>query len=216
MGSLQDALLKTGLSSKEQARRHKAPAGGNSRGGQKRPSTAAGGDGAPVKGRAGKGGQKKPHQPPRKQPEHAKKPPPTDLERAYAARQKAEKDEKERVKQARVADQEERRQRNLKLDGIVAGRGLNDEAAEIPRYFEHLGRIRRVLCRPEQRDAINAGTLGIVNLRGRYLIVEPEVLEQYRAVAPDLVPDLSGTEPSSGDGADDGAEYPPIPDDLTW
>ncbi|MFN2333909.1 MAG: DUF2058 family protein [Wenzhouxiangellaceae bacterium] len=141
----------------------------------------------------------------------------TDLERAYAARRKAEQAEKERVKQARVADQAARRERNLKLDQIMAGNVLNVEVAEIPRYFEHLGRIRRVLCTSGQREAINSGKLGIVNLRGRYLIVEPSVLEQYRKIAADLVPDLSPAEPEGGAGDQSGSDdYPPVPDDLTW
>lgn len=136
----------------------------------------------------------------------------SDLERAWAARKRAEAAEKERVKQARVADQEARRKRNLELDAIVEGKALNTEEAELPRYFEHLGRIRRVLCTPEQRQRLNAGELGVVNLRGRYLIVNPEVLEAYRALAADLVPDLSGKEPE----AEAEGDYPPVPDDITW
>ena len=136
----------------------------------------------------------------------------SDLERAYAARIRAEKAEKEREKQARVADQEARRKRNLELDRLVEGKALNVADAELPRYFEHIGRIRRVLCTPEQREKINGGELGVVSLRGGYLIVEPEVLEAYKAIAPDLVPDLAGKEPDAPEDDD----YPPVPDDVTW
>ena len=211
MGSLQDALLKSGLaeerpksapkptsssSPKRDARRH-ADGSGKSR----RPQTA----------RTGKGGKPAGGPGPRKAaPDGARAK--SDLERAWAARKRAEAAEKERAKQARVADQEARRKRNLELDSIVEGRALNDESGELPRYFEHLGRIRRVLCTDEQRRRINAAELGIVNLRGRYLIVELEVLERYRALAPDLVPDLSGKEP---EGEPEG-DYPPVPDDITW
>jgi uncharacterized protein YaiL (DUF2058 family) len=69
-----------------------------------------------------------------------------------------------------------------------------------------------VLCTPEQRTAINRGELGIVGLRGRYLIVERDVAERYRAVADDLVPDLTGREPE----AEDAGDWPEVPDDLTW
>ncbi|MFU8877638.1 MAG: DUF2058 family protein, partial [Wenzhouxiangellaceae bacterium] len=102
--------------------------------------------------------------------------------------------------------------RNLELDAIIEGRMLNRDDAEIPRYFQHLDKIRRVLCTPEQRERINAGQLGVVNLRGRYYIVEPDVLAQWRERAEDLVPDLSGSEPE-GEHAED---YPPVPDDLNW
>jgi uncharacterized protein YaiL (DUF2058 family) len=193
MGTLQDALLKSGLASEEQKSR------------RKRKDDRAGGSGKNPRARSDRRRKKEAGRRGGKS-DGAK----SDLERAWAARARAEKAEKEQAKQARVADQEARRRRNLELDRIVTGRVLNDDAAEVPRYFEHLGRIRRVLCTPAQRDAINRGELGIVGLRGRYLIVEPDVVAQYRRVADDLVPDLSGREPE-----DDG-EYPPVPDDLAW
>jgi len=191
MGSLQDALLESGLASDDQK-----PKSGRSR---KRDSGKSGrGGGSRRRARDHRGGGNGPGS--------------SDLERAWAARRRAEKAEKERIRQARLADQEARRKRNLELDRIVEGQARNVADAELPRYFEHLGRIRRVLCTSEQRDSINSGELGIVNLRGRYHIVEPEVLERYRAVAPDLVPDLSGAEPDD----ETGGEYPPVPDDITW
>lgn len=193
MGSLQDALLKTGLAEERQKRAKKGADPG-----------AGGG------GKAPRNHQRKKKTGKRPVDARAQA---SDLERAWRARRKAEKDEAERVKQARVADQEARRKRNLELDAIVEGRALNVEDADLPRYFEHLGRIRRVLCTPRQREAINSGELGIVNLRGRYLIVEPEVLTRYRALAEDLVPDLRGAEP---EGSEDDSDYPPVPDDLTW
>jgi len=193
MGSLQDALLKTGLAEERQKAGRKS-------------------------GDAASRGRKQAPRNQHRKKKTGKRPgagrsEASDLERAWRARRKAEKEEAERVKQARVADQEARRKRNLELDAIVEGKALNLDEAELPRYFEHLGRIRRVMCTRAQRDAINSGGLGIVNLRGRYLIVEPEVLARYKALAEDLVPDLSGAEPDRGDEQDD---YPPVPDDLTW
>src|SRR6056297_682775 len=193
MGSLQDALLKTGLAEERQKTDRK------------------GAGSAPRRGKQGPRDQQRKKKT-GKQP-GGNRPQPSDLERAWRARRKAEKDEAERVKQARVADQEARRKRNLELDAIVEGKALNVDDAELPRYFEHLGRIRRVLCTPKQRDRINSGELGIVNLRGRYLIVEPDVLARYKSLADDLVPDLSGNEP---DGQEEAGDYPPVPDDLTW
>lgn len=196
MGSLQDALLKSGLvdaDKQKQTRKKHATARGKPR--------AAGDLGERAR-------------PVRKKKQSRKKNSHGDssLAKAYAARRKAEQAEKERAKQARVADQEARRKRNLELDNIADGKALNADEADQPRYFEHIGRIRRVLCTPEQRDRINSGELGIVSLRGRYLIVDPETLEKYRAVAPDLVPDLSGKEPEQMEEGD----YPPVPDDITW
>ena len=205
MGSLQDALLKSGLADERQkpAGRRKHKDGKQGKGSNTKSGKPAARGAPPQRGPKGKGGE-----------QAARKPPPSDLERAWIARRKAEKAEKERARQARVGDQEARRKRNLELDAIVAGRVLNEDDAELPRYFEHLGRIRRVLCTPAQREAINAGDLGIVNLRGRYLIVDADVLARYRALAPDLVPDLGGAEPDAAEG--EGDDYPPVPDDLTW
>jgi len=198
MGSLQDALRQTGLARESEKKSAKSSGGRRGRSGNAGGKRTA--DGAAPGKRPAAGGP------------DAKRRAKSDLERAWEARRRAEKAEKERARQARVADQEARRRRNLELDRIIDGRAENVESADLPRYFEHLGRIRRVLCTPEQRAAINAGQLGVVSLRGRYLIVAPEVVEQWRATAPDLVPDLGGAEPDGEDGGD----WPPVPDDLTW
>jgi uncharacterized protein YaiL (DUF2058 family) len=197
MGTLQDALLKAGLADEEQVnkqRRRGKPGAGSGK--PRKPSRAASGGG---KKKASRGGSKK-------------KRSDSDLARAYAARRKAEQREKEEEKRRRVAEQEARRKRNLELDEIVRGHTLNRRDGELPRYFEHMGRIRRVLCTPEQREQLNAGEIGVVNLRGSYLLVSLETLEKYREVAPDLVPDLAGREEPD----DDGSHYPPVPDDLVW
>ena len=191
MGSLQDALLKSGLADEEQLK--------------KQPRREKPGGVVKHKASARKG-------PPRKKKHQRKPDAESDLARAYAARQREEKRQQEDEKQRRVAEQEERRQRNLELDRIIKGNTLNRKDAEVPRYFEHMGRIRRVLCTPEQREQLNNGEIGVVNLRGTYLLVVQETLEAYRKVAPDLVPSLEGRE----EPEDDGSHYPPVPDDLIW
>ncbi|AKS42317.1 DUF2058 domain-containing protein [Wenzhouxiangella marina] len=192
MGSLQDALLKAGLADESQARTQRRDRPGAARSG---PGNAKGRPAKQSRGRksSGKSGGA------------------SDLERAYKAREQAEKREKEDRKKARVAAQEARRKRNEQLDELVRGKTLNRKDAEEPRYFEHLGRIRRVLCTPEQRAQLNAGEIGVVNLRGSYLLIDLDTLSAYREIAEDLVPDLSPKEPE-----DDGSHYPPVPDDLIW
>lgn len=194
MGTLQDALLKAGLADEKQAEK-----------GRRRGKPGAGQPG-PTKARSNGPARKK------KRTARKKKGADSDLARAYAARRKTEAREKEAEKERRVAEQEERRRRNLKLDEIVQGKTLNRKDAEVPRYFEHMGRIRRVLCTPQQREQLNNGEIGVVNLRGSYLLVSLDTLEQYREVAPDLVPGLEGRE----EPEDDGSHYPPVPDDLVW
>jgi uncharacterized protein YaiL (DUF2058 family) len=194
MGTLQDALLKSGLADEEQLKKNR-----------RRGKAGAGQPGSKKTSSSGPPGKKK-------RTAKKKKRADSDLARAYAARRKAEVREKEAEKQRRVAEQEERRRRNLQLDAIVKGNTLNRKDAEVPRYFEHMGRIRRVLCTPEQREQLNKGEIGVVNLRGSYLLVSLETLEKYREVAPDLVPGLEGRD----EPEDDGSHYPPVPDDLVW
>ncbi|MFP4208786.1 MAG: DUF2058 domain-containing protein [Wenzhouxiangella sp.] len=192
MGSLQDALLKAGLAEdKPRPARKSGPP-------ERKGATA--GPGRPKK--APKRSTGKPRGAGSAE---------SDLARAYKAREQAEAAEKERVKKERVAAQEARRKRNLALDAIIQGQTLNRKDADCPRYFEHLGRIRRVLCTPEQRQQLNNGELGVVSLRGSYLLVSLETLAAFAAIAPDLVPDLTPKEPE-----DDGSDYPPVPDDLVW
>ncbi|NDY96914.1 DUF2058 domain-containing protein [Wenzhouxiangella limi] len=192
MGSLQDALLNAGLTEEKPKPSRRKP----------RPARKAG-----VSGRAGSGKQPRAKAGKRRPMSAAE----SDLARAYKAREQAEAAEKERIKKERVAAQEARRKRNLQLDALISGQTLNRKDADCPRYFEHLGRIRRVLCTPEQREQLNNGELGVVSLRGSYLLVSLETMEAFRAIAPDLVPDLSPKEPE-----DDGSDYPPVPDDLVW
>src|SRR5690625_7535224 len=73
----------------------------------------------------------------------AAKKPAFDLERAWKARRAAERRKKEELKKRRVAEQEERRKRNLQLDEVIRGSTLNRKDADVPRYLEHMGRIRR-------------------------------------------------------------------------
>lgn len=193
MGSLQDALLKAGVADETQLKK----------GRRDKPGASASGPKAAGPGRKSKPGKKK--------SAVKKKSAESDLARAYRARQQAEAREKQEQRRQRQAAQEERRQRNLKLDELINGNTLNRKEAEVPRYFEHLGRIRRVLCTPEQREQLNKGEIGVVNLRGSYLLVNLETLSGYRDIAPDLVPDLAPREPE-----DDGSHYPPVPDDLIW
>lgn len=137
-----------------------------------------------------------------------------DLAQAYRARQQAEKREAEQKKQAKLAEQEARRQRNKALENLLKDRLLNDAGAECPRYFQYRQRIRRVMCTPEQRQALNEGELAVVVFKGSPKLVSLETVKQVVEIAPDLVPDLNAevnqTEASSQD------DYPPIPDDLMW
>ena len=197
MGSLQDALLNAGLADESQADKPRRSRSGGDRSRKDRPKSGQP-KGRPTQGKRGSKPRRSPGSP-------------SDLERAYQARERAEKQEREEKKRVRVEAQEARRKRNQALDALVKNRTLNRKEAEIPRYFEHLGRIRRVMVTSEQREKLNRGELAVANLRGAYLLIDLETLAAYRDIAPDLVPDLSPKEPE-----DDGSHYPNVPDDLIW
>lgn len=156
---------------------------------------------------------KAPHSEAKKKPNRDHLSQEVDLAQAYRARQQAEKKEAEEKKQAKLAEQEARRQRNRAIDEILKDQILNDAEADCPRYFQYRTRIRRVMCTPEQRQALNDGALAVVVFRGGPKLVSVEAAERVAKLAPNLVPDLSAAV-SQAEPADD--DYPPIPDDLMW
>lgn len=186
MGSLQDALLEAGLVDERKA--------ADARPGKQKSRRS---NRAPGSGR----------QPPRSRQRDE----PSDLARAWEARRRAEQAEKAESKRRKMAEQEARRKRNQALDKLIRGHTLNRKDAEYPRYLTHFGRIRRVMCTAEQRELLNRGDIAVVCLRGSYLLVPLEISRSFAELAPELVPDLSGSEPE-----DDGSDYPPVPDDLVW
>ena len=133
------------------------------------------------------------------------------LDQAYRLRQKEEKKTAHNKKEHKRLLDLQRRQINLKLQGLVADHALNDKKAEVKRNFLYKGRIRSVLVTPEQLKALNAGELGLVFLRGNYILMLPKHVEQVRAISADHVPDLGGSEPD-----DDGDDEHKVPDDLVW
>lgn len=132
------------------------------------------------------------------------------LDAAWRLRDKEEKKAAAEKKQAKQEQDRLRRELNAKIQQLVEAHALNDKAADIKRNFLFKGRIRSVLVTPAQLQALNAGELGLVFLRGSYFIMAPENVEQVRALSADHVPDLAG-----GAG-DDAEEEFPVPDDLTW
>lgn len=137
-----------------------------------------------------------------------------DLADAYRLRQLAEKQEAEQRKKDKLAAQEARRQRNLAVEKIIKDQACNDRQAELPRYFEYRGKIRRVLCTEDQRDALNAGGLAVVVFKGGALLVAPGIAEEVAKLAPDLVPVITQTDAAPPEESSD--DYPPVPDDLMW
>lgn len=160
-------------------------------------------------------------------PAHAGKPKPQqhrpqrrddiDLAKAYAIRAQKEKDE--RIEAERLKQEEARRRREAKarLAELLQGKALNagiDEADHV-RHFEYGGKIKRVHVTAAQLKALNAGELGVVQLDGRYLLVDAATLAQAAAVfAPAVALRVDPDAPAREDPYSDPAYQ--VPDDLMW
>ena len=95
-----------------------------------------------------------------------------DLAKAYAIRdstERADRDRAQREAEQRAREKKERRQRLMQL---LDGKAQNAEDADIARHFPHANKIRRVYVTPAQLPRLNGGELGIVQLAGRYMIVD--------------------------------------------
>ena len=105
-----------------------------------------------------------------------------DLARAYAIRAKVERDEREHAQRETERVAREKRENKAKLATLLNGKALNHADADVPRHFPHGNKIRRVYVTTDQLTKLNAGDLAVVQLAGRYLIVDKEVALQAQAI----------------------------------
>ena len=150
----------------------------------------------------------RPAQPPRTQED-------IDLARAYAIR--AQREKSERIEAERLKQEEARKRREAKarLTELLKDRSLNDPAADIARHFPYGDKIKRVHVTAEQLIALNAGQLGVVQLDGRYLLVDAATLSQAEAI---FAPAVALRIDPNAAAADDPYVDPSyqVPDDMIW
>lgn len=135
-----------------------------------------------------------------------------DLGKAWALRAASEKREAEAAERARQEAARQRREAKKRLDALLAGKELNDAAAEQVRHFPYGGKIKRVHVTAEQLLELNAGRLGVVQSNGRYLLVSAGLLVEVKALLPEAI--ALEVDPTAGVEEDDPAH--PVPDDLSW
>jgi uncharacterized protein YaiL (DUF2058 family) len=138
-----------------------------------------------------------------------------DLGKAYAIRAQKEKDERieaERLKQeaARI-----KREAKAKVAELLKDKSLNAADAELTRHFEYNGKIRRVHVSEAQLKSLNAGELGVVQLDGRYLLVDAGMAQQVRDLLPSLIALLVDPDAPAVDDPYADPKYV-VPDDLVW
>ena len=137
-----------------------------------------------------------------------------DLAKAYAIRAQREKDERIEAERQKQEDARKRREAKMQLAELLKDKALNDPAAEIARHFDYGNKIKRVYVNAEQLKALNAGQLGVVQLDGRYLLIEATLLAQVEtifapAIALKIDPDVATDHPYAD------PQYL-VPDDLVW
>ncbi len=130
-----------------------------------------------------------------------------DLAKAYALRAHIENSERRRLQ--REAEQRAREKKEIrdKLVRLLKDQQLNLPDAEIARHFEHRGKIRRIYVCTKQLAKLNAGELGVVQLAGRYLLVQRDIAIAAQQLAPDVLALLCDPEASDQDD---------VPSDLVW
>lgn len=210
--SLRDQLLNLGFKASTPERKPHSPKGGKGAGKGPHPrSGSAGKRDGQGKGAGGRGdapgGRRKPASE-------------MDLGKAWALRAQQEKHERAEAERIRQEEARQRRQARAKLEELLQGKALNDPAAEIARHFEYGGKIKRIYVNQTQLKALNAGELGVVQLNGRYLLVDAAVLAQVEAVFAPAVALKGASEDVATDApAQDDPYADPryqVPDDLVW
>ena len=130
-----------------------------------------------------------------------------DLARAYALRAQMEKGERERAQREAEQIAREKKERKQKLAALLDGKALNVVDAEVARHFPHGTKIRRVYCTAEQLVQLNRGELAVVQLAGRYLLVQREIAVQAQVIQAEALVLLCDP---NAPGEDD------VPADLVW
>ena len=185
--SLRDQLLKMGL-----AKATAKPVSGTLRPGQ-----------PPARRRVGKKTRSKPADTP------AVLSGEIDLARAWAMRERQERTQRATAKREAAEQVRKRRQIRDRLQHLIDGQVCNKpaEQTELQRHFEYGGKIRRVHVDADQLQALNNGVLGVIQLSGRYLLLDRNLVEQARSFAPHLVALL--VDPDEASDKQDDIEHHP-------
>ena len=138
-----------------------------------------------------------------------------DLARAYAIRAQKEKQDRIAAEAARQEEARRRREARAVLGEFLKDKALNVPDAEIARHFPYGGKIKRIYVTAPQLTALNAGELGVLQLDGRYVLVEAEVLTEGERIFPQA---LALRVDPDAPVADDPYADPlyTVPDDLVW
>jgi len=138
-----------------------------------------------------------------------------DLAKAWAIRAQREKQERIKAEHQKQQAARERREALARLATRLEGKSLNSPEADIARHFEYGGKIKRIYVTTEQLKALNAGELGVVQLNGRYLLIDSQALAEAETIFPAAIAlKVDPAAPAEDDPYAD-PKYQ-VPDDLVW
>lgn len=129
-----------------------------------------------------------------------------DLARAWAMRDREERETREREKRESEQRAREKKERRRRLAALLDGAILNDAEADIARHFPYGRKISRIHVTAEQLKLLNSGELAVVQQQGRFVLVTREIGEAAAAIDPEVL--VLACEP---DDVDDD-----VPADLIW
>ncbi len=138
-----------------------------------------------------------------------------DLAKAYAIRAQREKDERIEAERLKQEDARQRREAKAKLAELLQGKSLNAADADHVRHFEYGGKIKRIHVTVDQLKALNGGDLGVVQLDGRYLLVDAAMVALAEATFAPAVALKVDPHAAAGDDPYADPQYQ-VPDDLVW
>ena len=119
---------------------------------------------------------------------------------------------------AEAAKQDEarkRREARAQLTEMVKDKSLNAADADIARHFHYGGKIKRIYVTAPQLRQLNAGELGVLQMDGRYMLVDAAVLSQAEAIFAPAVALKVDPDAVTGDDPYADPQYQ-VPDDLVW
>ncbi len=138
-----------------------------------------------------------------------------DLAKAYAIRAHTEKDERIQAERLKQEEARQRREARVMLAELVDGKALNIADAAIARHFPYGGKIKRIYVTQAQLKALNAGELGVLQMDGRYLLVDAALLSQAEAVFPPAIALKVDPDAPAEDDPYADPQYK-VPDDMVW
>jgi len=137
------------------------------------------------------------------------------LAQAYALRAQKEQQEQLEAERQQQEQARQKRQAQHELAVFIKDKILNDPEADIARHFPYGGKIKRIYVTASQLKALNAGELGVVQHKGRYLLVSLSTLLEAEKLFPPAVALKVDPNEASKDESYDDPKYQ-IPDDLVW